>query len=180
MTTAILSRFGFGVADTQATQADMPLPTIARKIFIINDPETNLPQTLITASGLGGFEQRCLPLKQPLDKTCHPSLHPAATPESTIEWLAEYQYDKRNDDAEKRTLLVTNTRRQLILIDSAGTFNEITAPFWAIGSGQPWSLGYLQGLRETLSDEKSRASISSKRSAMPHTMIRGLARIRLR
>ncbi len=156
MTTCILSRFGFGVADTQGTMDGMPLPAIHRKIFLINDPETLLPQTLVAFSGLLGFEQRCKPLRQPLDKTYHPSLHPAATPESTLEWLIEYQYEKRNDDVEKRSILVTNTLKQLVLIDTAGSssFLDESCPFWAVGSGQPWALGYLQGIREYENDEK--------------------------
>lgn len=156
MTTCILSRQGFGCADTRGTMGNMPLPAIHRKIFAIDDPLTNRPHTLVAFSGLLGLEQRCRPLRQPLDKLTPSHLHPASSPESTIDWLYEYQYEKRNDEEEKRTLLVTNTKRQLILIDSAGSMTELdeNIPFWAVGSGQAWSLGYLQGLRETLSDEK--------------------------
>lgn len=138
MTAVIAHRSGWMVSDSRACDHDRIFKGPVKKLLKLGD------HTLIGISGVAGFETAA---REAL-------LDASEDRDLVVEVLSSWIRDHYHDEFGY-TLLLVNTKQELIEIDSLGAILPIEGPCWSVGSGGEVCQAYLTGILESDSPPKT-------------------------
>lgn len=129
MTAIIAHRSGWMASDSLATDHDRIFKGPVKKLLKLGD------HTLLGIAGVAGFETAA---REAL-------VDAAEDRDRVVEVLSSWIRDHFHDEFGYTVLLV-NTKQELVEVDSLGAILPIEGPCWSIGSGGEVCQAYLEGL----------------------------------